>query len=213
VTIAFVDLAGFTALTDAHGDVEAITIAKAFQQQVIGALGPGDRLVKTIGDAVMLAFPDPAAALVALERILTHEPAGTEWTLLRRAGAHHGPAIVDDGDFYGHTVNVAARVASHAAGGQLLVTSRTAIAARDLGYAVTHVGSTTLRNLAEPVDLYEVRFGDETSDLVVDPVCSMRVPPAGEHTVALEWRGKRTWFCGLPCAARFAADPDAYQDR
>jgi hypothetical protein len=61
VTIAFVDLAGFTALTDAHGDVEAITIAKAFQQQVIGALGPGDRLVKTIGDAVMLAFPDPAA--------------------------------------------------------------------------------------------------------------------------------------------------------
>src|SRR5689334_21582213 len=65
-TFAFVDLAGFTALTEAHGDAEAFAIVRAFRDRALKALGPHDELVKTIGDSVMLAFPHPQAAIRAL---------------------------------------------------------------------------------------------------------------------------------------------------
>ena len=130
--------------------------------------------------------------------------------LLPRAGAHHGPAVVVDGDYYGAAVNLAARVAGEGRGGQLLVTTRAALAARDLGAIVTHVGSVQLRNVSESVDLYDVRVGDGTETVVTDPVCHMRVPTTGDAAIGLDWSGRRFHFCGLPCVSRFAADPDRY---
>jgi class 3 adenylate cyclase len=129
-TFAFVDLAGFTAMTEAHGDTEAVTIVRAFRDRALQVLGPDDELVKTIGDAVMLRFPTPEAAIVALRELLQRELVVGDAVLLPRAGAHHGPAVVVDGDYYGGTVNLAARVAGEASGGQLLVTTRAALAAR-----------------------------------------------------------------------------------
>ena len=139
-TFAFVDLAGFTAMTEAHGDAEAVAIVRAFRQRALQVLGPDDELVKTIGDAVMLRFPTPVAAITALCELLQQELVVRDAVLLPRAGAHHGPAVGVDGDYYGAAVNLAARVAGEAGGGQLLVTTRVAIAARDLGEIVTHVG-------------------------------------------------------------------------
>jgi class 3 adenylate cyclase len=207
-TFAFVDLAGFTALTDAHGDAEAIRIARGFQQRAQDALAPGDELVKTIGDEVMLAFADPNAAIVALEQMFRGPEDGL--VLLPRAGAHHGSAIVDGADYFGHAVNVAARVAAQAAGGQLLVTDQVAEAAQARGHVITHMGAVTLRNIVEPLDIYEVDLLDEQPDTAVDPVCAMRVPTRGERAIGLMWRNAHVWFCGLPCVARFAADPDRF---
>jgi class 3 adenylate cyclase/YHS domain-containing protein len=212
-TFAFVDLAGFTALTDAHGDEHAIATVKKFQEHVRSCLGPGDALVKTIGDAVMLAFAHPSDAMCALERILAAEHNESTGMLLPRAGAHHGAAIRDGDDFYGHAVNVAARVAAHAAGDQLLVTDAVAMSARDRGHVITHVGSVTLRNIAEPIDLYDVDLEHDHTDLATDPVCLMRVPTNGDDAVGLSWQGRTIWFCGLPCVARFAAAPNDYATR
>jgi len=212
-TFAFVDLAGFTALTDAHGDEQAIVTIKAFQEHVRVCLGPGDLLVKTIGDAVMLAFAQPSDAMQALERILARDATTSTGMLLPRAGAHHGAAIRDDDYFYGHAVNVAARVAAQAAGGQLLVTDAVAMAARDRGHVITHVGSVSLRNIAEPIDLYEVSLDREETEFAIDPVCLMRVPTSGDDAVGLSWKGRPLWFCGLPCVARFASAPSDYEAR
>ena len=209
-TFAFVDLAGFTALTDAHGDEYAIGTVRAFQQQVRECLSEDDRLVKTIGDAVMLAFRDPTAAVAALERVFSDAESDAELTLLPRAGAHHGGAIRDGDDFYGHAVNIAARVAAQAAGGQLLVTEEVAVATRDRGHLISHIGSVSLRNIAEPIDLYEIDLGQRAADTAVDPVCFMRVPTRGDRAISLAWSGRTTWFCGLPCAARFAAAPGQF---
>jgi class 3 adenylate cyclase len=212
-TFAFVDLAGFTAMTEAHGDAEAVAIVRAFRDRALQVLGPDDELVKTIGDAVMLRFPTPEAAIVALRELLQRELVVHDAVLLPRAGAHHGPAVVVDGDYYGAAVNLAARVAGEAAGGQLLVTTRAAIAARDLGAIITHVGSVQLRNVSESVDVYDVRVGEGTGTVVTDPVCQMRVPTTGDAAIALDWSGRRFHFCGLPCVSRFAADPDRYLNR
>jgi len=212
-TFAFVDLAGFTAMTEAHGDAEAVAIVRAFRDRALDVLRPGDVLVKTIGDAVMLRFPTPQAAISALRELLQRELVVGNAILLPRAGAHHGPAMLVDGDYYGGAVNLAARVAGQARGGQLLVTTRTALAARDLGATVTHVGSVQLHNVSESVDLYDVHIGDGTEVVVIDPVCQMRVPVTGASAIGLDWAGRRVHFCGLPCVSQFAANPDRYIDR
>jgi adenylate cyclase len=207
-TFSFVDLAGFTALTEAHGDLDAVDLLDRFAGLVRESLSAGDELVKTIGDAVMLASPGPAAAVAVLAG-LWQRCSQTAGFLLPRAGAHHGPAISRDGDYLGATVNLAARVAGHAAGGQILVTSAVATTARVSGAEVTELGPRRLRNLAAPVALFEVRLAAGEGAGPIDPVCRMRVEPelaAG----SLCHDGQRFWFCSMPCVAAFAADPGRY---
>jgi class 3 adenylate cyclase/YHS domain-containing protein len=212
-TFAFVDLAGFTAMTEAHGDVEAVAIVRAFRERALQVLDRNDELVKTIGDAVMLRFPTPEGAITALRQLLQRELLVGDAVLLPRAGAHHGPAVAVDGDYYGAAVNLAARVAGEAGGGQLLVTTPTAMAARDLGAVITHIGSVQLRNLSESVDIWDVRVSEGDETVVTDPVCQMRVPTTGDVAIALHWAGRQFNFCGLPCVSRFAADPERYLKR
>ena len=106
-TFAFVDLAGFTAVTEAHGDREAVAILHAFRSRVEDALGADDELVKTIGDAVMLRFPTAVNAINALRELLSREITTPEAVLVPRAGAHHGCAVEVEGDYYGAAVNLA----------------------------------------------------------------------------------------------------------
>jgi adenylate cyclase len=204
-TFAFVDLAGFTALTDTHGDTEAVAAARGFQERVRAVLAPEDELVKTIGDAVMLRFADGHRAVAALDAIMSSELAAADARLLVRAGAHHGSAVAVDGDYYGATINLAARVAAHARGGQLLVTEHVAGAARDAGAAISHLGAVALRNVAAPVDVYDVWIAARSPmHAGLDPVCQMRVPADGTSPM-LRWQGRDVWFCGLPCLAHFAS--------
>jgi class 3 adenylate cyclase len=196
-------------MTKAHGDAEAVAIVRAFRNRALQVLGPGDELVKTIGDAVMLRFPTPrppsspcgtAAAragrarrgAVATRRRPQRPRRGRRRRLLRRRG------------------HLAAHVAGEAGGGQLLVTTPTALAARDLGALVTHVGSVELRNVSESVDVWDVRVGEGDDTVVTDPVCHMRVPTTGHAAIALDWSGRRLRFCGLARVSRFAADPERY---
>jgi len=212
-TFAFVDLAGFTAVTEAHGDHQAIAILHAFRARTSEVLGPDDEIVKTIGDAVMLRFPTPGDAVVALQELIRREISTPDAVLLPRAGAHHGPAVAIDGDYYGAAVNLAARVAGQAEAGQLLVTSKVASAAQHLGSVVRHLGTPNLRNVADPVDLYEVRVDVESIETATDLVCQMRVPVAATNAINLDWNGHLYHFCGLPCVARFAAAPDTFLAR
>src|SRR5215217_4714069 len=120
-TFVFADIAGFTALTEAHGDQEAAALVADFSAAVRAELpASGGRQVKTIGDAVMLCIPDPADAILLGLRI-THELMRGHGTLAVRVGLHHGPAVERDGDYFGAAVNLAARVSAEASAGEVLV--------------------------------------------------------------------------------------------
>ena len=86
-TFGFVDLAGFTALTEAHGDDEALALLDRFEAITTGALGPTDRLVKTIGDAVMIVFGDPDTAVNGVSRLFRGALAEARLPI-PRAGLH-----------------------------------------------------------------------------------------------------------------------------
>lgn len=96
----FADLSGYTALTEAHGDDTAADVAERFYSAARGAVRPGVRFVKTIGDAVMLASTDVVALLEsmrALARAVESEPRFPSL----RAGLHFGTATARGDDFFG----------------------------------------------------------------------------------------------------------------
>jgi adenylate cyclase len=207
-TFGFVDLAGFTALTEAHGDVQAVEMLDRFGRIVQTSVEPAGELVKTIGDAVMLTWSDPGAAVEGVERLFAAclAVAGLP---LPRAGLHHGTAIERDGDYIGAAVNLAARVTDQAHGGQVLVTDVVAVVARAQGFLTVSLGPIELRNVTAPVELFELRLGATTGSTVIDPVCRMQVALADAAGV-LRHGGADYWFCSFRCAAAFATQPDRY---
>lgn len=214
-TFVFADIAGFTALTEAHGDEQAATLIDDFCRAVSAELpAVGARQVKTIGDAIMLAVPDPAAAIQLSLRI-THELMLGHGSPAVRVGLHHGAAVERDGDFFGAAVNLAARVSAEAIAGEVLVTGTTAALAPDLeGVVYEPRGRRELRNVRDPVDLYAaVRVGAARQEaLPCDPVCRMAVDPA-RAAGRLVYEDMAYFFCSLACAGEFARRPEHYADR
>jgi len=210
-TFLFADIAGFTALTEAHGDEAALELVGAFCGAVDSRLleVAGVR-VKTIGDAVMLRIPEPSDA-IRLGVWITHDAMRDHGSPAVRVGLHHGHAIEQDGDYFGASVNLAARVSSAAAGGEVLVTGQTAALAPDLeGVIFESRGRKSLRNVSEAVDLFAaLRVGESLGVLPVDPVCRMAVDP--DHAPGqLRYDDTAYFFCSLTCAGTFAQNPERF---
>jgi adenylate cyclase len=131
-TFLFADIAGFTALTEAHGDEQAVQLVEEFASAVQAELPRvGGEYVKAVGDALMLRVPDPGDA-VRLGLWITRSAMGGHQAPSVRVGGNHGSAVERGGDYFGSTINVAARVSALAAGGEVLVTGQTAALAPDL---------------------------------------------------------------------------------
>lgn len=207
----FADIAGFTAMTEIHGDAQAAEAADAFVADIRPLLMEHDaELVKTIGDAVMLRVVDPAGA-VALGVRIAFELMTGHLNPTVRIGMHYGPALARGGDWFGATVNLAARVAGEAAGGEVLLSQATQDAAgRVPGVATEALGMRRLRNIEEPVRLLRALPVDRAAqDLPADPVCHMAVDPAHCAGVLVH-EEVRYHFCSMECVSRFARDPDRY---
>ena len=201
--VAFVDLAGFTALTQAHGDDYAADVHDA----LVGALAracqqsPGVVCVKHLGDGALLTAPDSAAMLTALVAGV-RDQGDAELRLRVRAGVNTGPVLlVSSGhgpDVLGHTVNVAARLCALAAPGELLLSDRVARSGgQQIGLA-RHLGPRLLRHVTEPVGVWSLPLGLQDSQ--IDPVCHMTVSP-GAITVVVG--GQERLFCSTDCRDAF----------
>jgi adenylate cyclase len=210
-TFLFADIAGFTALTEAHGDEQALQLVEDFAAAVQAELPRVQgEYVKTIGDALMLRVPDPGDA-IRLGLWITHSAMSGHQAPSVRVGGNHGAAIARGDDYFGTTINVAARVSGLAGGGELLVTGHTAALVPDLeGVVYESRGRQLLRNVAEPVEIFAVLRVDENTDhMAIDPVCQMAVDP--ERAVGrLMVDETAHYFCSLSCAAAFAQNPGRY---
>ena len=213
-TFLFADLAGYTALTEAHGDERAADIAADFHGEVRAVLALHDAdEVKSIGGAVMVVAREPHCA-VEVARHLVSEVGARHGALGVRVGMHSGEAVERDGDWFGAAVNLAARVGEVAAAGEVLMTAATrAVAGSALeGLEVRPRGRRRFKNVGEPVELFALveNTSLELARLPVDPVCRMAVQPPG---VARVHRGVEHHFCSVACADRFSAAPERYVGR
>jgi adenylate cyclase len=152
VAIAFADLAGYTRLTEEVGDEEAVSAVERFVEQVERSLPDDARIIKTIGDEVMVVGSDAGALLdwaVGFQEDATRRPRP-------RIGIHYGETLYRDGDYYGREVNQASRVAARAAGGEVLATRPVIDQARS-GLAFERIGEVRLKGFTDTTELFLAR--------------------------------------------------------
>lgn len=211
-TFLFADLAGYTALTEAHGDEHAADAAAAFCISIRELLADyRAQEVKAIGDALMLRVPDAGQALHLAARIV-EDLGARDRALGVRVGMHTGAAVRRGEDWFGAAVNVAARVADLARAGEILMTAATREAA---GSAVRPEqlgarGRYELKHVRDPVDLYVLQpKAGAARQLPIDPVCHMTIDPDGcDHRSV--YRGIEYHFCSPACADAFNQAPRSY---
>jgi adenylate cyclase len=153
VAIAFADLAGYTRLTEEHGDEEAVDTVERFVETVERTLPIDARVIKTLGDEVMVVGSDPVALTLWAVGLGGALPAGSP---APRIGIHSGVALYRDGDYYGREVNRSARVVARAAGGEVLVTRAVVEMATGIaGLRFELIGEIGLKGFSEPTELFQ----------------------------------------------------------
>jgi adenylate cyclase len=152
--MCFLDLSGYTHLTEERGDEAAAEMAATLGQLVQRSSHQhGGRAVKWLGDGVMIYFENPGAAPTsALEMVASIPDAGLPPA---HVGIDAGPVIFQDGDYFGRTVNTAARIAATAGAGQVLVSDRAMQSTTDPGVSFREIGPTELKGLPRPILLHQ----------------------------------------------------------
>jgi adenylate cyclase len=151
--VCFLDLTGYTRLTQERGDQAAAEVATRLATLVRrSAQEHGGTPVKWLGDGVMFYFREPAAAVLAsLEMV---EAVGRQGLPPAHVGIHAGPVVFQDGDYFGRTVNLAARIGDYARPGEVLVSQEVVDAAEGGPVAFTEVGPVELKGVPGTLRLH-----------------------------------------------------------
>jgi adenylate cyclase len=211
-TFVFADLAGYTALTEAHGDAHAAEIAAEFADEVRELLAQYEAdEVNAIGDAVLVRVSRAADAVRFAAR-LASDLGRRHRKLGLRIGVHTGTAVPRGDSWYGSGVNVACRVGALAGAGEILVTSATRDAAGDAVESgqLEARGRRELKNVGDPVEVFALEHeGRGVDGLPVDPVCRMAVEPARASGRRVHGEVEYV-FCSETCLTAFDGDPARY---
>ena len=157
--MCFLDLAGYTRLTEERGDRAAAALATSLADLVERVSLPhGGQPVKWLGDGVMFHFKLPGQGVVAALEMVERTPqAGLPPA---HVGLHAGPVVFQDGDYFGRTVNLAARIAGHAGPGQVLVSDEVVAECAGGAVAFEPIGPVPLKGVADPVPLHRAARRD-----------------------------------------------------
>jgi adenylate cyclase len=152
--MSFLDLVGYTHLTEQRGDAAAAALAESLAVLVNrSAREHGGVPVKWLGDGVMVHYREPAGAVLSALGLAEQLPeAGLPPA---HVGVAAGPVVAQGGDYFGRTVNLAARIAAHASAGQVLVSQSVAESAPPQGVRFVELGELPLKGFARPVLLLE----------------------------------------------------------
>ncbi|HZO58257.1 MAG TPA: adenylate/guanylate cyclase domain-containing protein [Solirubrobacterales bacterium] len=154
VAIVFADLVGFVRFTEEEGEQEALDLVESFVTSVEQSLPGSARVVKNIGDGVMIVGTDP----VTLTDWAIGFQEGFERRSRPRIGIHFGRTVYRDGDYFGGNVNLASRVVARAHAGEVLVTDTVAEAAADrTDLEFEPIGEVQLKGFLAPTELYLAR--------------------------------------------------------
>ena len=162
VAIAFADLTGYTRMTEEEGELSAVDAVERFVEAVEVTLPDEARIIKTIGDEVMIIGSDAAALTdwaVGFQAMQTERP-------LPRIAVHCGVALFRDGDYYGRDINIASRVSARSAGGEVLVTRPVVEVARVGGghLEFERIGEVTLKGFSESTEVFVARQRREETE-------------------------------------------------
>jgi adenylate cyclase len=156
--ICFLDITGYTRLTQERGDEAAADLAASLNRLVTRtSLDRGGRPVKWLGDGVMVHFREPGrGVLAALEMVEGVAGVGLPPA---HVGLHAGPVLFQEGDYFGRTVNIASRIAEYARPGEVLVTQEVLEESEGSGCRFTPIGPVELKGVSGAVELHSAHRG------------------------------------------------------
>ena len=157
--VSFLDISGYTRLTEERGDAAAADLAERLAALVRRSSKEyGGAPVKWLGDGVMFYFPAPGQSVVsALDMV---EGVATHGLPPARVGIHAGPVVFQEGDYFGRTVNIAARIAGYTRPGEVVVSQEVVDAAVGVPVTFTEIGPVELKGVSGPIRLHTARRGD-----------------------------------------------------
>lgn len=204
------DLSGYTALTEAHGNISAAKIVKRYFEIVKAILDDKAQLVDKVGDEVLVASENAGHGIqiaVMLRDQIEEEPNFPNVHI----GIHTGCVVEQDGQYIGSALNIASRVAAYARAGQILCTEDVIelISKKD-SYRYRSLGKINFRNVIEPLSIFEIIDNlEKYENNVTDPVCRMLVKPDAAPA-KLPFQGQTYYFCSFECVKAFAENPLVY---
>jgi adenylate cyclase len=156
--ICFLDITGYTRLTQERGDEAAADLASTLSRLVQrGSVQHGGKPIKWLGDGVMFYFRDPGPGVrAAIEMVDGLAAAGLPPA---HVGLHAGPVLYQQGDYFGQTVNLTSRIADYARPGEVLVTQAVADASQETGIAFADIGPVELKGVSDTVHLLRAHLG------------------------------------------------------
>jgi class 3 adenylate cyclase len=165
VTLVFTDMEGSTTLTQRLGDAKAQEVLRTHNAIIRDALkAHSGSEVKHTGDGIMASFASASRALecaIAIQRALAqHNESNPDTPIRVRIGLNAGEPVAEEKDLFGTAVQLAARIAAQAAGGEILVANVVRELAAGKGFLFADRGEVALRGFEDPVRLYEVRWGE-----------------------------------------------------
>ena len=210
IVLLVADLSGYTALTEAHGNISAAKVVNRYNEIAMESLHEGTSLLERVGDEIIIAGND-AASIIKTALKLIHKIETEPFFPTVHAGIHAGKVLEQKGHYFGSALNIASRVASHARGCQILCTKAVAEMAgeiEDIKYRA--IGEVNFKNIFEPVALFEIITDCRKLELnVVDPVCRFLVSPESA-SAQLRFKDNNYYFCSFECAQKFASQPNLF---
>ncbi len=210
VVFLIADLSGYTALTEAHGNTSAAKVVARYIEIVHEALHPDAQLIEKVGDEVLIVSVNAAGTIqtaVNIRDTIEVEPLFPSV----HTGIHAGKTLKQGNHYFGNALNLTARIAAHARGGQILCTAKVKALTGDLSdVSYRSLGPCRFKNFIDPVEIFEVISGNQRRETIfVDPVCRMQIKQ-DTAPARLPYKGKTYYFCSFDCVKAFAIHPDRY---
>lgn len=203
------DLAGYTSLTEIHGDLSAADLVTRYIEIVKESLKEDTNLVEQIGDEVLITSGNPKSILktaIDLFQKIEKEPNFPSIHI----GLHAGQVIKRDRRYFGNTLNLTSRICSYSRPGQILCSHDFVKLVQKTGkYNFLKLGDVRFKNVTKSVAIYEILISLIRKKLSIDPVCKMQVdvdnPPA-----KITYKDNIYFFCSYECSKKFINNPEDY---
>jgi adenylate cyclase len=210
VILLVADLSGYTALTEAHGNISAAKVVNRHTEIAKESLYEGTRIIERVGDEILIAGTD-AVGIIKTALKLVRKVETEPFFPTVHAGIHAGKVLEQEGHYFGSALNIASRVASHARGCQILCTKAVAEMAGEMeNIRYEAVGEVNFKNIFEPVALFEIITDCQKLEInVVDPVCRMFIIPESA-SAQVTFKGNNYYFCSFECAKKFTNRPNLF---
>jgi class 3 adenylate cyclase len=203
------DLAGYTSLTETHGDLLAVKTVYRYIEIIKSCLNPDSKFIERIGDEVLIMSINPRDLLQTAINLLNAIENEAEFPSIH-IGLHFGKILIREGKYFGTTLNLTSRISSHSKGGQILCSREIVELLGDQNdFEFIELGYVRFKNISHPVEVFEVKVKSGDMHRAIDPVCKMQVDKT--HTLSkISFNNSTFYFCSHECLTLFINKPEIF---